>query len=79
MQIFFYRRLIPAILVLLLTGACFVSKKNSGREALLVYRGKPVTTVNQWNKKRNSILKQMQEAMGPLPRLKNIRRSMFVF
>ncbi|WP_018626290.1 alpha/beta hydrolase [Niabella aurantiaca] len=63
-------RLIAGILILLLAGACIAGKKSSGHEDLLMYRGKKITTVDQWDKKRKTVLAHMQEAMGPLPRLK---------
>ncbi|MCF3108737.1 alpha/beta fold hydrolase [Niabella sp. CC-SYL272] len=66
-----YNRMIPGFCILMFAAACMVSKKNIRHQELLVYRGTPITTVDQWNKKRKAVLAHMQEAMGPLPRLKN--------
>ncbi|WP_300600633.1 alpha/beta fold hydrolase [Niabella sp.] len=65
-----YRRLIAGICILVFAGACVAGKKAGSREDLLIYQGTPVTAVSQWNKKRKAILEHMQEAMGPVPRLK---------
>ncbi|MBO9592566.1 MAG: alpha/beta fold hydrolase [Niabella sp.] len=67
-----YGRLICGLGILLWVYACAAGKKNSIREELMVYQGKPVTTPAQWNKKRKAVLAHMQEAMGPLPRLKGL-------
>ena len=67
-----YNRLLAGICILIVAGSCMVSKKSNGHESVLMYNGKKITTVSQWNKKRKTILAHMQEAMGPLPGLKGL-------
>lgn len=64
-------RLIFGMGILLFVYACAAGKKSSRHEELMMYQGRPVTTADQWNKKRRAVLEHMQEAMGPLPRLKD--------
>lgn len=72
MRSFIYGRLIFGIFILVWAASCGVSKKNGGFEPLLMYKGKKLTKIGQWEKKRNTVLAHMQEAMGPLPGLKNL-------
>ncbi|MBO9619150.1 MAG: alpha/beta hydrolase [Niabella sp.] len=70
MRFSIYSWRIPIIVVLFFAGACIAHRKSEAPGPSFVYKGSKITTVEQWNKKRKTILAHMQEAMGSLPDLK---------
>lgn len=70
MRTLIHFRFIAVIAIVLFAGACGLSRNSHAGKVFLVYKGRKITTVEQWNKKRKTILAHMQEAMGPLPDLK---------